>query len=76
MNINVARFDAGKHAGLSVVADAREALTALADGLGRVCRGTRLTASGRPRCGAEWDAEVEAAYHPPSEVTDALARAC
>ena len=31
------------------------------------------TASGRPRCGQQWDAEVEAAYHPPAEVTDALA---
>src|SRR5688500_3816228 len=30
VNINVAGFDAGKHAGLSVVADAREALGALA----------------------------------------------
>src|SRR6478736_3756530 len=33
VNVNVARFDAGKHAGLSVVADAREALTALTDAL-------------------------------------------
>jgi 3D-(3,5/4)-trihydroxycyclohexane-1,2-dione acylhydrolase (decyclizing) len=28
LNLNIARFDAGKHAGLSVVADAREALAA------------------------------------------------
>ena len=33
VNVNVAGFDAGKHAGLSVVADAREALTALAAAL-------------------------------------------
>ena len=29
ININVARFDAGKHAGLALVGDARETLTAL-----------------------------------------------
>ena len=33
VNINIANFDAGKHAGLSVVADVREALTALATAL-------------------------------------------
>ena len=33
VNINIAAFDAGKHSGLSVVADAREALTALTGAL-------------------------------------------
>src|SRR3954471_276955 len=33
VNVNVARFDAGKHAGLAVVADARAALTALTEAL-------------------------------------------
>src|SRR5690349_13655173 len=34
LNINVARFDGGKHAGLPVVADAREALVSLGSALG------------------------------------------
>ena len=43
VNINVARFDAGKHAGLPVVADAREALhRPVPTALERVCRGARL----------------------------------
>ena len=72
VNINVARFDAGKHAGLSVVADAREALTALTSALD----GFAVEPAYRTRQAqlwAQWDAEVEAAYHPPTEVTDALA---
>lgn len=72
VNINVARFDAGKHAGLAVVADAREALTALATAL----EGYAVAPAYRERQAAlwaEWDAEVEAAYHPPAEMTDALA---
>jgi 3D-(3,5/4)-trihydroxycyclohexane-1,2-dione acylhydrolase (decyclizing) len=72
VNINVARFDAGKHAGLSVVADAREALIALAAALD----GYAVEPSHRERQAAlwaEWDAAVEAAYHPAAEVTDRLA---
>ena len=72
VNINVARFDAGKHAGLSVVADAREALTALAAALD----GYAVEDAYRDRQAAlwaAWDAEVEAAYNPPTEVTDRLA---
>jgi 3D-(3,5/4)-trihydroxycyclohexane-1,2-dione acylhydrolase (decyclizing) len=72
VNINVARFDAGKLAGLSVVADAREALTALTAALD----GHRVDPGHRERQTAlwrEWDARVEAAYNPPAEVTDALA---
>src|SRR3954468_13606120 len=72
VNINVARFDAGKHAGLAVVADASEALTALADAL----EGYAVDDAYRDRqtaLSAQWDAAVEAAYHPSSEVTDRLA---
>ena len=62
VNINVAPFDAVKHAGLSVVADAREALEALTRGARRA---TRVDAAYRDRqaeLGADWDAQVEAAY--------------
>jgi len=72
VNINVANFDAGKHAGLAVVADAREALTALADAL----EGWTVDDSYRAeqtQAWRAWDAQVEATYHPPSDVTDALA---
>ncbi|WP_330475818.1 3D-(3,5/4)-trihydroxycyclohexane-1,2-dione acylhydrolase (decyclizing) [Terrabacter sp. C0L_2] len=72
VNINVARFDAGKHSGLSVVADAREALTALTAAL----QGYAVDDDYRSRQAAlwaEWDAAVEGAFHPPAEVTDRLA---
>jgi 3D-(3,5/4)-trihydroxycyclohexane-1,2-dione acylhydrolase (decyclizing) len=72
VNINVARFDAGKHAGLPVVADASEALAALATAL----EGYAVEPGYRDRQAslwAEWDAQVEAAYHPSAEVTGALA---
>ncbi|MFI6737664.1 3D-(3,5/4)-trihydroxycyclohexane-1,2-dione acylhydrolase (decyclizing) [Nonomuraea sp. NPDC050451] len=72
VNINVARLDAGKLAGLQVVADARRALAALTVALD----GHQVEPSYRERQAAlwrEWDARVEAAYDPPPEVTDALA---
>ncbi|TMR95982.1 3D-(3,5/4)-trihydroxycyclohexane-1,2-dione acylhydrolase (decyclizing) [Nonomuraea basaltis] len=72
VNINVARFDAGKHAGLPIVADAREALAALTAAL----EGYRVDLDYRERQATlwrEWDARVEAAYNPPAEVTGALA---
>ncbi|CAN7565143.1 3D-(3,5/4)-trihydroxycyclohexane-1,2-dione acylhydrolase (decyclizing) [Terrabacter sp. LjRoot27] len=72
VNINVARFDAGKHSGLSVVADAREALVALTAALD----GYAVDDAYRSRQAAlwaEWDASVEAAFHPSPEVTDRLA---
>ncbi|MBM0226101.1 MULTISPECIES: 3D-(3,5/4)-trihydroxycyclohexane-1,2-dione acylhydrolase (decyclizing) [Micromonospora] len=72
VNINIARFDAGKHAGLPVVADAREAVTALTAAL----EGYAVDPAYRDRqvrLFRDWDARVEAAYHPPAEVTDALA---
>jgi len=63
VNVNVTPFDAAKHAGLAVVADAREALDALRQALagwhvdpGHAARAQRLA--------ADWDAAVEAAYHP------------
>ena len=61
VNINVAAFDAAKHAGTGVVADARAALTALAGSLG----GWRVDPEYRERArrlAAEWDAVVERAY--------------
>ncbi len=72
VNVNVARFDAGKQSGLAVVADAREALTALTAALD----GYAVDAAYRERQATlwtAWDEQVEAAYHPPAEVTDALA---
>jgi 3D-(3,5/4)-trihydroxycyclohexane-1,2-dione acylhydrolase (decyclizing) len=62
VNINVAGLDAVKHAGTGVVADAREALTALAAALA----GWQVDPAYRERTrtlAAEWDATVEAAYH-------------
>ncbi len=72
VNINIARFDAGKHSGLEVVADAREALTALTAAL----QGYAVTADGRNRhqqLWREWDEQVEATYRPADEVTQRLA---
>ena len=71
VNINVAAFDAGKHAGLSVVADALEALTDLAVLLEGWSVGQEYRDE-QARLWAAWDAQVEWAYHPPAEVTDAL----
>ncbi|HEX6327551.1 MAG TPA: 3D-(3,5/4)-trihydroxycyclohexane-1,2-dione acylhydrolase (decyclizing) [Jiangellaceae bacterium] len=61
VNINIAAFDAVKHAGTSVVADARAALDALASDLS----GYETPARYRQRVrelAAEWDATVEQAY--------------
>ncbi|MFE9202508.1 3D-(3,5/4)-trihydroxycyclohexane-1,2-dione acylhydrolase (decyclizing) [Micromonospora sp. NPDC007230] len=71
VNINVARFDTGKHAGLSIVADAREALTAL----GAALDGYAVAPEHRQRQARlwrDWDARVEATYHPGPEVVDTL----
>lgn len=61
VNINIAAFDAAKHAGEAVVADARAALEALREQL------TYQTAAAYRREAAEksaaWDAVVERAYH-------------
>jgi 3D-(3,5/4)-trihydroxycyclohexane-1,2-dione acylhydrolase (decyclizing) len=72
VNVNVASFDAGKHAGLGVVADAREALTALTAALD----GHRVPAGyedEQAALWAAWDTAVEAAYHPDASVTGRLA---
>ncbi|MEU4293995.1 3D-(3,5/4)-trihydroxycyclohexane-1,2-dione acylhydrolase (decyclizing) [Kribbella sp. NPDC026596] len=72
VNINVARFDGGKHAGLPVVADAREALVALSTELGGWSVDDEYRAETR-QLASEWDAIVERAYNPPAEVTGKLA---
>ncbi|GAA3593476.1 3D-(3,5/4)-trihydroxycyclohexane-1,2-dione acylhydrolase (decyclizing) [Kribbella ginsengisoli] len=72
VNINVARFDGGKHAGLPVVADAREALVSLAsqlDGWSVEDQYRSLTTELATR----WDAIVDNTYNPPAEVTAKLA---
>jgi 3D-(3,5/4)-trihydroxycyclohexane-1,2-dione acylhydrolase (decyclizing) len=63
VNVNVASMDAAKHAGVTVQADAREALTALAGALAgwSVDDGYRTRAA---ELSAEWEATVDAAYHP------------
>jgi 3D-(3,5/4)-trihydroxycyclohexane-1,2-dione acylhydrolase (decyclizing) len=61
VNINVASFDAAKHSGVAVVADARAALDALALDLA----GWKTEPVYRARAGelsARWQAAVEAAY--------------
>ena len=72
VNLNIAGYDAGKHAGLSVVADARESLTALAEELADYSVGDAYRAQ-QARLWQEWDTEVEAAYNPPAAITDGLA---
>ena len=71
VNINVANFDAGKHAGLSVVADATEALVALTEELAGWSVEDAYRAEQAEKWQA-WDAQVEASYHPGPEVTDQL----
>ncbi|MGW7680189.1 3D-(3,5/4)-trihydroxycyclohexane-1,2-dione acylhydrolase (decyclizing) [Kribbella sp. NPDC054772] len=72
VNVNVARFDGGKHAGLPVVADAREALAALTTALdGWSVDDEYRTETGQ--LAQEWDAIVERTYNPPAEVTGKLA---
>lgn len=61
INLNVLEFDAFKHGGLAVVADAREAITALGEAL----PGFQSPAAWRGRAGQanrEWEAQVEAIY--------------
>jgi 3D-(3,5/4)-trihydroxycyclohexane-1,2-dione acylhydrolase (decyclizing) len=62
VNVNIASLDAAKHAGVSVVADARAALEALSETL----HGWFVTPDYRNRAAAlaaEWDETVERAYH-------------
>jgi 3D-(3,5/4)-trihydroxycyclohexane-1,2-dione acylhydrolase (decyclizing) len=72
VNLNIAGYDAGKHAGLSVVADAREALIALAQELADHSVDDDYRAEQR-RLWEEWDALVVTAYNPPDAVTERLA---
>jgi 3D-(3,5/4)-trihydroxycyclohexane-1,2-dione acylhydrolase (decyclizing) len=61
VNINVAEFDAGKHNGLAVVGDAREAL----EELGALLAGHAVDPSYRAeaqRLHDQWDAEVQRIY--------------
>ena len=72
VSLNVASFDAGKHSGLPLVADAREGLAAL----GAALDGYAVEPSYADRVASlwrDWDALVAAAYDPPSEATDRLA---
>jgi 3D-(3,5/4)-trihydroxycyclohexane-1,2-dione acylhydrolase (decyclizing) len=62
VNVNVAGLDAVKHAGVPVVADARETITALTAAL----QGWSVDEDHRrlaTRLAAEWDETVERAYH-------------
>lgn len=72
ININVARFDTEKHAGLSIVADARQALTALGAALDGYAVGPEYQQR-QASLWQDWDARVEATYHPGPEVVDTLA---
>ncbi|MFK4087773.1 3D-(3,5/4)-trihydroxycyclohexane-1,2-dione acylhydrolase (decyclizing) [Kribbella sp. NPDC020789] len=72
VNINVARFDSGKHAGLPLVADAREALVALGSALGDWSVDTQYTSTAT-ELSRNWDGIVSAHYKPSAEVTEKLA---
>jgi 3D-(3,5/4)-trihydroxycyclohexane-1,2-dione acylhydrolase (decyclizing) len=72
VNINVARFDGGKHAGLPLVADAREALVSLGSALGDWSVDAKYTAKAS-ELARNWDGTVHATYNPPADVTAKLA---
>ena len=61
VNINVADFDAHKHAGLALVGDARVTLTALNGHLDGYQVSSEYREQSR-RANADWDAEVERLY--------------
>jgi 3D-(3,5/4)-trihydroxycyclohexane-1,2-dione acylhydrolase (decyclizing) len=58
VNVNVAAFDAAKHSGLAIVADAREALAALRAALDGYSADASWTARAREEKAA-WEAEVD-----------------
>jgi 3D-(3,5/4)-trihydroxycyclohexane-1,2-dione acylhydrolase (decyclizing) len=62
VNVNVASLDAAKQAGIGVLADAREALTALTQALDGWSVHPDYRARAR-RLAAEWDQVVDRAYH-------------
>lgn len=72
VNINVANLDAGKQAGLSIVADAREALQSLTAELAGWSVPDAYRAE-QADLWQRWDTQVREAYAPPAEVTDHLA---
>jgi 3D-(3,5/4)-trihydroxycyclohexane-1,2-dione acylhydrolase (decyclizing) len=66
VNLNVAAFDGGKHAGTSLVADARAGLEALTEALSIPGAGYRTDEAYRDRidrANADWRQVVEHAYH-------------
>src|SRR5207245_9371530 len=66
VNLNVAAFDAGKHAGVSLVADARAGLDALTEALTKGGAGYRVDEAYITRAqelGARWRPVVVRAYH-------------
>ncbi|MEU8663408.1 3D-(3,5/4)-trihydroxycyclohexane-1,2-dione acylhydrolase (decyclizing) [Actinoplanes philippinensis] len=62
VNVNIASFDAAKHSGEAVVADARAALEALLGALAGYRTDPAYRERARERAQA-WDATVERAYH-------------
>ena len=72
VNINVARFDGGKHSGLPVVSDAREALVSLASAVGEFSVQDEYRAL-TAELATRWDAIVDNTYNPSTEVTGKLA---
>jgi 3D-(3,5/4)-trihydroxycyclohexane-1,2-dione acylhydrolase (decyclizing) len=72
VNINVARFDGGKHAGLPLIADAREALVSLTSALDDWSVSDQYRSS-TATLATRWDEIVDNTYNPPAEVTSKLA---
>jgi 3D-(3,5/4)-trihydroxycyclohexane-1,2-dione acylhydrolase (decyclizing) len=68
VNVNVAALDAVKHSGLSLVADAREALDALTTELAGHRVEEQYVAE-YSRLAAQWDAVVDSAYTPDTAAT-------
>jgi 3D-(3,5/4)-trihydroxycyclohexane-1,2-dione acylhydrolase (decyclizing) len=62
VNLNITAFDAGKHAGASLVADARTGLEALTEALGGYHVDQAYTAGFRAH-DARWQPVVDQAYH-------------
>jgi 3D-(3,5/4)-trihydroxycyclohexane-1,2-dione acylhydrolase (decyclizing) len=72
VNINVARFDSAKHAGLPVVADAREALVSLGSALDGWSVDAKYTAEAQELT-RNWNGTVDAVFRPSAEITAKLA---
>ncbi|MFD7154568.1 3D-(3,5/4)-trihydroxycyclohexane-1,2-dione acylhydrolase (decyclizing) [Kribbella sp. NPDC059898] len=70
LNINVARFDSTKHAGLPVVADAREALVSLGSALGEWSVDAKYTAAAQELT-RNWNGTVDAVFRPSADRTAA-----